>query len=103
MFCPKCGSLLMPKKEKNKIIVQCSCGHKKVGEGVKLSEKNIEKEKKVEIIDSDFETLPICKETCPKCGNKEAYYELQQTRAADEPPTKFLKCTKCKNTWRDYD
>jgi len=39
---------------------------------------------------------------CPKCGNKEAYYWTVQTRAGDEAETKFLKCTRCKHTWRDY-
>ena len=36
-----------------------------------------------------------------KCGGKEAYYWLIQTRSADEPPTQFFKCVKCKHTWRD--
>ncbi|MEM4865380.1 MAG: hypothetical protein QXY09_02690 [Acidilobaceae archaeon] len=25
-----------------------------------------------------------------------------QTRAADEPPTRFYRCTKCGYTWREY-
>jgi len=25
-----------------------------------------------------------------------------QTRAADEPPTRFYRCTKCGHTWREY-
>jgi len=28
MFCPKCGSLLLPKKEGSKKILACSCGYK---------------------------------------------------------------------------
>ncbi|MBD3310349.1 transcription factor S, partial [Candidatus Woesearchaeota archaeon] len=53
-------------------------------------------------VEQDFETDPVTKAECPKCHNKEAYYWEVQTRAADEPPTKFLKCTKCKHIWRDY-
>ena len=39
---------------------------------------------------------------CEKCGNKAAYYWTQQTRGADEPETRFFKCTKCEYTWREY-
>ena len=39
---------------------------------------------------------------CPKCGNTEAYWYMQQTRGGDEPQTKFLKCTKCGYSWREY-
>jgi len=60
--------------------------------------------KSVEIIDSDEElkAMPIMKVECPKCHNHEAYFWEVQTRAADEPATKFQKCTKCKHVWRDY-
>jgi len=48
-FCPKCGSLLVPKKEHNKVILFCSrCGYsKKVKEisGYKSIEKIPEKKK----------------------------------------------------------
>ena len=45
---------------------------------------------------------PITNEKCPKCGHGKAYYAMVQTRAADEPETKFFKCEKCKHRWRDY-
>ena len=102
MFCPKCGSLLMPKKERNKIVVTCSCGYKEVREdGIKIREKLNKEDKKIEVIEKEFETLPTCKEICPKCGNDTAYYEIKQMRSADEAPSKFTKCTKCKHTQRD--
>ncbi|HNS26436.1 MAG TPA: transcription factor S, partial [Methanobacteriaceae archaeon] len=28
---------------------------------------------------------------------------LQQTRRADESETRFLRCTACGYTWREYD
>lgn len=46
--------------------------------------------------------MPVTDAECPKCHNKKAYYWTAQTRAADEPETKFLKCQKCGHTWRDY-
>ena len=59
--------------------------------------------REIEIIEKEVDILPKTKVTCDKCGNKEAHYWTIQTRAGDEPETKFLRCTKCKYTWRDYD
>ena len=42
-------------------------------------------------------------EVCPECGHDKAYYELKQTRSADEAPTRFFECAKCGHKWRDYD
>jgi DNA-directed RNA polymerase subunit M len=46
-------------------------------------------------------TLPKTKVDCPKCGHKEAYYWLVQTRGADESSTQFFRCTSCGTTWRE--
>jgi len=104
MFCPKCGSLLLPKKEGSKKILVCSCGYKgsNVGE-TKIIETLNKKERDIEVIEKEVDILPKTKIECEKCGNKEAHYWTIQTRAGDEPETKFLRCTKCKYTWRDYD
>jgi|SRR3989338_1814542 len=104
MFCPKCGSILLPKKEDGKRLLACSCGFKSSKmESPTIKEKVILPEKDVEIIDkSELDTLPKTKEVCDKCGNDEVYFWLIQTRAGDEPETKFLRCTKCGHTWRDY-
>ena len=102
-FCPKCKAILMPKKDGNRRVVACSCGYKSsdVGESV-VSEQVKKTGKDVEVVDKEAEIDPITKAECPKCGNGEAYFWEIQTRAADEPPTKFMKCTKCKHIWRDY-
>jgi len=105
MFCKKCGSILLPKKEGSETIFSCSCGFKskKASETV-IKEKSAKNEVKVEIIEKDeaLDSMPITKAKCSKCHNTEAYFWEVQTRAADEPATKFLKCTKCKHIWRDY-
>lgn len=50
------------------------------------------------------ETLPKIKGViCSKCGNDEAYWWVLQTRRADEPPTRFYRCTKCGHVWREYE
>ena len=105
MFCPKCGSILMPKKDGNKKLLVCSCGYKtKELEQATIKEAVIQKGKKVEVIEKgELETLPKTEVECPKCGHRTAYFWLVQTRAGDEPETKFLRCEKCEHTWRDYD
>ena len=101
MFCPKCKSIMMPKNNKGKTILACSCGYKAEGEA-KIAEKSKKDTPKVEVIEKKIEVHPKVEENCDKCGNKEAYTWDRQTRAGDEPPTKFFKCTKCEHTWRDY-
>jgi len=105
MFCPKCGSLLMPKVIDKKTVLACSCGYKDKDTGSAQIKEEVKKDEKddVEVVDrDDDEALPETEAECPKCENNKAKYWLVQTRAADEPETKFLKCTKCKHVWRDY-
>ncbi len=97
MFCPKCGSIMMTRK--------CSCGYEsKEGGNLQITEKKEVVKHQLDVVDpeQDDKVLPETKAECPKCGNMKAYFWEVQTRAGDEPPTKFLKCTKCKHIWRDY-
>ena len=97
MFCPKCGSIMMSKK--------CSCGHESKDCGnLQITEKKEHASQVMGVVDAeqDEKTLPETEAECPKCGNRTAYFWEVQTRAGDEPPTKFLKCVKCKHIWRDY-
>lgn len=105
MFCPKCGSILMPKKENNKKMMACSCGYKTEDIGGAILKETVAKSsQKIEVVDKGkMQTLPKTTVKCPKCGHDEAYYWLVQTRAGDEPETKFLRCVKCEHTWRSYD
>ncbi len=104
MFCPKCGSILRPKDKGTKKILYCSCGFTrsldKEETNTEITEKT-EKVKKIEVVEQ-IEVNPKIKATCEKCGNNVAYYWTQQTRGADEPETRFFKCTKCNFTWREY-
>lgn len=103
MFCPKCGSILRPKEKAGKRILFCSCGYTKAPEDEATTEiKEVVKgNKRIEVIEQ-LETLPRIKIKCAKCDNKIAYYWTQQTRGADEPETRFFRCTKCNYTWREY-
>tara|TARA_Y100000310_G_C20677877_1_gene814147 strand:- start:2195 stop:2488 length:294 start_codon:yes stop_codon:yes gene_type:complete len=97
---------MLPKKEGSKTILACSCGFKdKDTKSETIKEESHVEDNKLEVVseDQDLDTLPSTEETCPKCSHGKAKFWTVQTRAADEPETKFLKCEKCKHTWRDYN
>ena len=104
-FCPHCDTRL--KKNDDGLLACSKC------QFVKEKTVNITKEKP-EDANSEFlvmdesdmnqakgleSTVPI---DCEKCHNKEGVSWTFQTRSADEPETKFYRCTKCNHTWRDY-
>ena len=104
MFCPKCGSVLVPKKDRDKKKLVCSCGYSNSDlSSLRISER-VQKASAMEVVEDDksMDTMPSTDAECPKCKHARAFYWLVQTRASDEPQTKFLRCEKCKHTWRDY-
>lgn len=101
-FCPKCGSLMLPKG--NSLLCE-KCGHVeelRKPEEYTLVKKVEEKMGDVNVVEEEKMALPTVKTTCPSCGNHTAYWWILQTRRADEPPTRFYRCTKCGKTWREY-
>lgn len=102
LFCPKCGSILMPKEDGRKGRLVCSCGYSSKEEDDILLQESLKKEKRIEVLDSDVEVLPKTDEECPKCKHKKAFFWTVQTRAGDEAETRFFECEKCKHRWRDY-
>jgi transcription factor S len=107
-FC-NCGGLMIPQKAGSKITLVCrKCGKKKTGskeKKFKISAFNAEKKGKIIVVDknSKVDVLPRTTVNCPKCECKEAYWWMQQMRAADEAPTRFFRCIKCGNVWREYE
>lgn len=103
-FCKKCSSIMMPDKKGKNIYLKCrSCGYlmRKNIRSMKITERKKPTEKVI-ILEKNEIMLPITDRECFNCNNNKAYYWLQQTRSADEPPTQFFKCTKCKRVWREY-
>ncbi len=110
-FCPKCGSMMRPRREAGKVELYCpNCGYVK-GIGDAASSYRFVKEikhapdKGIIVVDESKlpRVLPVTRAECPKCGNTEAYWWMVQTRRGDEAPTRFFRCTKCGYTWREYD
>lgn len=106
-FCEKDGSLLeVKKKGKHASLVCRKCGRKyrAKGEKMTIAETMHETKKAVVVMGKDegIAEFPKTKIMCPNCENMEAHWWMQQTRAADEPPTLFYRCTKCNYSWRSY-
>jgi DNA-directed RNA polymerase subunit M len=102
-FCPKCGAMLLPNENK----LKCKCGFEKdlsddETNQYSISEK-ISSNDNVVMRGEEINTLPTTNEICPKCGHNKAFWWLKQTRSGDEAETRFLRCTDCKHTWREYD
>lgn len=106
-FCEKCGNLMLVEKRRKHTFLVCrKCGktEKVKNEKLSITEALHEGKKAVVVMGKDegLAELPKTKIMCPECENSEAYWWMQQTRAADEPPTIFYKCTKCGYSWRSY-
>jgi DNA-directed RNA polymerase subunit M len=105
-FCDECGSM-MTTEDGNWVCG--SCGYEKA--------RNAEREQEamttttsqdesgvVDVSESDDgQGRPTTTAYCPECDNDQAYWYMQQIRAADESETRFLVCTACDHKWREDD
>ncbi len=99
-FCPKCGSILIQKR-KNFGCARCNYATK---DKVKLVAKEVMKDKEeISVVkEKDMDVLPTVDAECKKCKHLYAHFWTSQTRSGDEAETKFFRCKKCSNTWREY-
>jgi len=100
-FCDECGSMMHAEDE---LWVCSSCGHKQAKDPD--AQYVLSEEQEVsDVIETDGSNsgLPTTDAHCPKCGNDEAYWYMQQIRSADESETRFFVCTDCEHTWREDD
>ncbi len=113
-FCEKCGGLMLPRAQAETALLVCRvCGNSKATVGNPTQSyqvtRRMEKTPHDETVIIDDEsvekprTMPVTTADCTKCGNRQAYWWMMQTRRADEASTRFFKCTRCGYTWREYD
>ncbi|SDA52149.1 transcription factor S [Methanobrevibacter millerae] len=101
-FCPECGAMLLPNDNK----LKCACGYTKdlASDNNEYSvHQEVKGKQGVVDMGEAIDLRSKITEICPECGHNEAYYELKQTRSADEAPTRFFECASCGHKWRDYD
>ena len=91
----------MPKAFKGKKVLACSCGYKQAAKSAEIRE-TAKKPEEIVVVEEEEPVHPLVEQECPKCKHGKAYTWEIQTRAADEPATKFFQCEKCKHTWREY-
>ena len=107
-FCDDCGSMMKADGD-HMVCTNDDCGASSARDRDLESEfVSTESQTDDEVIESDananFEGKPKATDVvCDDCGNQEAWYTLKQTASADEPPTRFFKCTECGKRWRGYN
>jgi DNA-directed RNA polymerase subunit M len=109
-FCKKCGNRLknthMKVGDRSMVALACSrCGYYEPVSRTVLKPEVEEERATIKVVgdlDKSLQAMPKATVDCPKCGNREAYWWLLQTRSSDEPTTQFYRCTKCDHTWRLY-
>ena len=97
-FCKKCRSLLVF-REGLPTCPRCGVASRSPGDHSVVTAEIEEREM---LVLEEGGTLPKTRIECSKCGHKEAYWMIRQTRAADEPETRIYRCAKCAHTWREY-
>jgi len=103
-FCDECGSMM---KTEDGVWVCGSCGHEK-GRDREKEERMVtttgqEETEVVDISEAKDQGRPTTTAQCPECDNDQAYWYMQQIRAADESETRFFVCTECEHKWREDD
>lgn len=103
-FCDDCGSLMHADGEE----MVCSSCSARVPKDPEAAERYVSTESQTfdDVIETDEtagdEGKPTAEVHCEECGNDRAWYTIKQTGSADEPPTRFFKCTECGSRWREY-
>ena len=104
-FCPNCEVRLKKNDDGLLFCSKCNYVKKKAGESNQEKSEEVDSEFLV-MEESDLKQEKSLESTvkidCEKCHNQEGVWWTFQTRSADEPETKFYRCTKCNHTWRDY-
>lgn len=105
-FCEECGSLMHADPDTDEMVCSgCEARTRKdeerAAEFVSTETQTFDDVIETEEGDAD-EGKPTADVVCDDCGNDRAWYTIKQTGAADEPPTRFFKCTECGHRWRGY-
>ncbi|KAF0971786.1 hypothetical protein FDP41_010009 [Naegleria fowleri] len=108
-FCPYCGNTLLIEKASGRststdsvyrwVCKTCPyvCNIKsEMHFDMKLEKKEVD-----DVIGDDANWSETVETKCGKCDHNKAYFQMFQTRSADEPMTQFFKCCKCGYQWKE--
>ncbi len=106
-FCEECGSMLIA-SDGRMICTAQDCEYETSTDRDRAEAfVSTESQSEAEVIETEegasFEGKPTAEVYCDECGHDRAWYTIKQTASADEPPTRFYKCTECGYRWRDYN
>lgn len=106
-FCDECGSMMIGEDGVMQCTNQDCAGEVEQDRERAQAFNTTESQGDSDVIESSedaaFEGKPTAAVYCDSCENERAWYTIKQTGAADEPPTRFYKCTECGYRWRDYN
>jgi len=88
---------MVPQEVAGRLMLVCNSCHYRESMG-----RGKMKRESVLVVEEEEEPAPTTHTICPSCGHDRAYWWIRQTRAADEPSTRFYKCVKCGKVWREY-
>lgn len=106
-FCDACGSLMHADGDEM-VCTASDCGTTAARDSEREQAfVSTESQSDTAVIETEegaaFEGKPTASVHCENCDNDRAWYTIKQTASADEPPTRFFKCTQCGSRWRDYN
>ena len=118
-FCPFCGALLFLERGSHSAVFRYSCPtckfvspirtaqqtkfevhSTKFPKGGKSSSANMMEDDGSGAEDLSHHPKAEIRCSNPDCDSQEAFFTQMQIRSADEPPTTFYQCTKCKSRWK---
>ncbi|KAF8107155.1 hypothetical protein N665_0126s0071 [Sinapis alba] len=100
-FCPTCGNLL---RYGHSQFFCSTCPYiARIERQVEIKKKQLLVKKSIDPVlkKDDIPKGPETEAPCPRCGHDKAYFKTMQIRSADEPESRFYRCVKCEQTWRE--
>ncbi|CAN7114685.1 unnamed protein product [Brassica rapa subsp. narinosa] len=100
-FCPTCGNLLRYGQSQ---FFCSTCPYiARIERQVEIKKKQLLVKKSIDPVvkKDDIPKGPETEAPCPRCGHDKAYFKTMQIRSADEPESRFYRCVKCEQTWRE--
>jgi DNA-directed RNA polymerase subunit M/transcription elongation factor TFIIS len=100
-FCEKCGSYMRATRDG---FICSKCGHIVREEEVAVTTLQPSTPSPIDVIDKEENERPKVKETCPKCGNSEAFritsfISGEHAGVRQERSMERFTCAKCGHSW----